>query len=119
MKAPTRRIDRVSIERATHIAKDMTQSYIEKVEALQADVGKKDRQEECKCKACFYFHKVRIGGAAMTSINCGICETEMMFGSTAVEPICKCCAKKNELCVQCGGDIDMKNKRKPRDYENN
>jgi hypothetical protein len=118
MKVSKKRIDKVSIERATNTAKDITLSYIKKLEALQKDVSKKERKEQCKCKLCFYFYNNRIGGAVITEINCGLCDCKMRFGSTDVDPICLSCALKNELCVRCGGDVDMKNKRKPRSYEN-
>jgi hypothetical protein len=112
MKAQKRIVSLVSIERATNNAKRYAEEYTSKVERFQKDADKEKRQNECKCKACFYFFKSRVGGAAMTHIDCGICDTEMLFGSTAVNPICNQCNKENGLCVQCGGDIEMKVRRK-------
>lgn len=117
MKARKRKVDAVSIERATNIAKERSLEYTRMAERFDGDTDKKERLSECKCKSCFYFFHSRMGGAAMTTIDCGICDKETLFGSTAVEPICKDCARENSLCVQCGGDLDMKIRRKPYPFQ--
>ena len=117
MKAHKRKVDSVSIERATNNAKRYAQDYTSMVERFHGDADKTLRLAESKCKSCFYFFQSRIGGASMTTINCGICDKEMLFGSTAVDPICVECGELNGLCVQCGGNIEMKLKRKPYPFQ--
>lgn len=112
MKAQKRVVSLVSIEWATNNAKRYAEEYTAMVERFQNDADKVNRLAQCKCKSCFYFFKSRMGGATMTHVDCGICDSEMLFGSTAINPICDGCGKENGLCVQCGGDIEMKVRRK-------
>jgi hypothetical protein len=64
------------------------------------------------CKSCWYFQRNRIGGAAMTTWYCGICGARRIHGSTAHNKICDRCATEHKLCVQCGGDIMMRARRR-------
>jgi hypothetical protein len=110
-------VDRVSIYRATSNAKDRIQRMRESLEGIDLDLEKKDRLEKCLCKHCFYLYQSRMGGAKMTNRDCGICHETQRYSSTATDPLCLPCAKINNLCKQCGGDIEMKHTRKLRDYE--
>lgn len=107
------KIDRVSIAHANGNARRYARSYMERVDNFRSDKLKAERLEKHLCKTCHYFFKARIGGSAMTSRQCGLCDEVMQFGSTATDPICLSCAKENGLCKQCGGDIDAKERRKP------
>ena len=113
MRQTKSKIDRASIAHANGRAKQHAESILKKAESLKNDSNQKERVKECKCKTCFYLLNERIGGAAMTNRECGICEKDMLFSSTSTEPICIECAKKNGLCKQCGGDIETKERRKP------
>jgi hypothetical protein len=79
-----------------------------------SDGEKKKRLESVQCKFCFYMRTDRIGGASMTTRPCGICDDEMQFGSTCTDKICKKCAKEYDLCKYCGGDLEMRIRRKLR-----
>ncbi len=74
------------------------------------DTSKQKRIDAQECQRCFYVGKM--GGCAMTSSPCGLCEKDMMFGSTCVDRLCIECAVEHRLCKHCGGDIDMKQRRK-------
>ena len=63
-----------------------------------------------ECQGCFYLRKA--GGAMMTSRQCGLCDTEVHSCNTCIDRLCTDCARKNRLCKHCGGDIDMKQRRK-------
>lgn len=111
MRINKRKIDKVSIEWANNLAIDR----IERAKLLIDDPKKVERNKKQECVVCFYLP--RFGGASMTTTECAICSKEMSFGSTAVDIICYDCANKNNLCKCCGADIDLKNRRKPRSYE--
>lgn len=104
-------IDKVSIERANSIAINHVENYQRVADRLAKDPDKKARLEKQECKSCYYIFHSRIGGSAMTTCLCGICSTSMTFSSTAVDKICKPCAKVNQLCVRCGADISLVNRR--------
>lgn len=106
-----KKIDRCSIEMANNRAIHS----INLAKMLVDDPRKAERIKSQECSVCFYSTKV--GGAAMASTNCAICSAETLFSSTAVDILCAGCASKNNLCKCCGADIDLKNRRKPRDYE--
>lgn len=119
MRKSRSKVDKVSIAEATAKAQRIAKDRAQKYEEFQSDSGHDERLKQHLCKACFYLCRERIGGAALTNRECGICSTDMLFGSTATDPICFSCAKENGLCNQCGGDIDMKNRRNPYPFMSN
>lgn len=88
----------------------MQKSRLESYQKLLTDPDKIKRISEQECVICYYGSK--IGGAAMTNSNCGLCDTVMRFGSTCVDKLCKDCADKHKLCKHCGADINYKNRNK-------
>ena len=117
MRSRKRTISRCSVAHSTGHAVRYAKDYQDMVDNFRGDSSIKERVDAGKCKACFYFFKARVGGTVMTSQECGLCDDDMMFGSTATDPLCLSCAKENGLCKQCGGDIDMKNRRKPYPFQ--
>ncbi len=110
-----KQIDRVSILRANNWAKMRIESTLEAAEKYRSDPNREKRKEMAECLVCSEAR--RIGGCAMTTAICGICGKELLFGNTCVDVLCLDCAKANQLCKHCGGDIDLKDRRKPRPYE--
>lgn len=108
-------IDRCSIDNATARAKHYADVAVERARQVTEDHERAERLAACECPMCY--KGSRIGGAAMTRSLCGICCTEMVFGNTCTDNLCLECAKSNLLCKRCGGDIDMKIRRKPRPLE--
>lgn len=106
MKKLLRRVDLATVLRQTQTNKRIVENYKTVIE----DSSRSERREAHECVICFYGS--RIGGAAMTESQCGICEKEMMFGSTATDNLCNECAIKNKLCKCCGSDLELKNRRK-------
>ena len=88
----------------------LTWATINGAKALGYDARKNERLKRHECKACFYAS--RIGGAAMTTRPCMSCGSEEMYGSTATDVLCMDCATKHGLCKHCGGDLEMRTRRK-------
>lgn len=84
--------------------------HLEYIKRYLEDPEKKERIKEQECVCCYYSSK--IGGAAMTQTQCGLCEKEMYFGSTCVDALCQECAKNNKLCKHCGADMEYKTRKK-------
>jgi hypothetical protein len=95
---------------ATNVAKRKVDGTIKLAAKMQNDSEKDARLKTYKCKGCFYYPS--IGGAALTVTNCKICGIKLMHSSTATDNLCLECAKKYKICKKCGGDIDMRTKRR-------
>ena len=101
-----KKFDLEDVRYRTHMQKDRLESY----EKFFTDLEKIKRIAEQECVLCYYNSK--IGGAAMTNSDCGLCEKAMMFGSTNVDKLCADCAKNHDLCKHCGADINLKKRNK-------
>lgn len=112
MNARKRNINTSTIYSASYHAKDYVRHYIELGEQLKTDPDKKIRLEENECMSCYYVFHSRVGGSVLTTAECGICGKEMHYGNTCVDVLCDDCAKQYELCKRCGGDINMRVRRK-------
>lgn len=117
MRRQRTRIDSVLIERNTNMARTQVDNAIARAEMLSTDSERDQRLQAQECKYCWYLTRPRVGGAAITARECSICGTDQTFSSTNTDPLCKPCAHENSLCCHCGGDIDMKNRRKPRPFQ--
>lgn len=95
---------------ATERAKARVKGWADLAEEVASDARKAERLKRHECKACFY--SSRIGGAAMTTRSCMSCGSDEMYGSTATDVLCMVCATKHELCRHCGGDLEMRTRRK-------
>lgn len=95
---------------ATGRSKRKVDSVIKMAIDMQKDRRKKERIKKYECKGCFYYP--RIGGSAMTEGNCALCDSHQLHSSTNTDVLCLDCAKKNKLCRHCGGDIDLRTKRR-------
>lgn len=105
---------------ATERAKQRVSDMLQLADDLKNDPRKEERLARCECPACFYFS--RIGGAAMTRRLCMSCGKIELYGSTNTDALCPDCAKEHSLCKHCGGDLDMRTRRrnwpKPKTAEN-
>ena len=106
------RLTKYRAESATDNAIHYAQEEIAHAMAYLADSAKAGRKKSLECKFCFYFRSSRIGGCAMTKANCAVCNKDVMYGSTNVDLLCKECAGEHKLCCRCGGDVEMKPRRK-------
>jgi predicted RNA-binding Zn-ribbon protein involved in translation (DUF1610 family) len=102
---------------ATNRGKRYARDLLDKANRFSSDADKVNRLKKCECTSCFYLIPVRIGGAAMTGRECAGCDTNMHFSSTAVDLLCKSCGEHNGLCVRCGADLELKERRSPYPFE--
>lgn len=94
----------------TERAKARVAEWLLLADDVLRDVRKPERMKRHECKACFYGG--RIGGSAMTTRPCMSCGHDEMYGSTATDALCLPCAAKHTLCKRCGGDLEMRTRRK-------
>ena len=95
---------------ATERAQQRVRAWIEKAEEVAADTSKRERIAALQCKACFYAS--RLGGAAITCRPCMSCGSRELYGSTATDVLCAPCATAGDLCKCCGGDRELRARRK-------
>lgn len=118
MQQQKEQITRSTISYRNKRAKEQIQHILQLAERIASDVEKEKRESMHLCLCCYYARSQRIGGAAITSKPCGVCEETMQFGSTATDAVCDSCAKEQGLCKQCGADIELAERRKPYPFEN-
>lgn len=95
---------------ATERAQQRVRGWLEHAAEVQADGRKAERRARLECVACFYGG--RIGGAAMTSRPCMCCGSRELYSSTATDALCRPCATAGDLCKRCGGDREMRVRRR-------
>jgi hypothetical protein len=95
---------------ATERAQRRIKEWEEFSTAVLTDGRKEERLARLECKACFY--PGRIGGAAMTYRPCMSCSSRELYGSTNTDVLCAPCATAGDLCKHCGGDREMRARRK-------
>ena len=95
---------------ATERARARVKEWACLAEEVASDTRKAERLKRHVCKSCFY--SSWIGGAAMTARPCMSCASAEMYCSTATDVLCMVCATKHELCKHCGGDLEMRSRRK-------
>ena len=99
-------VDKDYVSSQTHFAKKEVRTSIENHEKLKFDTEREQRLKEQLCPQCYYLNKHRIGGAAMTTRPCGICEKDVLYSSTATDKVCPECAKEHEICKRCASVVD-------------
>ena len=77
---------------------------------IEEDPKKQERVAACLCKRCMY--STTLAGQAFTSWKCGICEKEDLNSNTDTPVLCLNCAKQHKLCMDCGTDLNGKDRRK-------
>lgn len=113
MEQSPEKIDQVAMERATDRAHYVSTETIKAALLFLGDPTKLDRvTKKSECKVCYYIHNARIGGAAMTYRDCGICGSKELYGSTSTDVLCMKCAQEYKLCKHCGADRELKPRRK-------
>lgn len=117
MKARKGILSKSNVLMATSRGKRHVNDVLSSAKRLSTDEDRAERIKQSLCPCCFYLNKVRIGGAAMTTRECASCDKEMLFSSTATNLLCLPCASENKLCMRCGADIELKERRKPYLFE--
>lgn len=110
---PIAKIDACSIANRTYFATSTVEHYKARVKTFAEDDDARLGKHECI--VCHTSQKA--GGALCCSRQCGLCDEIIHSGSTCIGVLCVRCARKNGLCAHCGGDIDLKQRRKPRPFQ--
>lgn len=71
-----------------------------------SDPSREHRLKEQKCKVCHY-NVGTIAGQAFTAYTCAECGKESSHSNTDVPSLCKECAVKMQLCLKCGGTLNL------------
>ena len=111
MNFPAKKLDRVAMVRATESAADHVRHILAKAEAVEHDIDKGARIEAGMCPACHYLLN-RAGGASITHQPCAMCGADQSYASTATDVLCLACAREHSLCKRCGGDREMRPRRR-------
>ena len=110
MRQSTKKLNKANMLDATASAKRRVKEWIDLAEEVSKDTRKALRLERCECKACFY--SSRVGGNAITIRACAICGIDQVYGSSCTDVLCLGCATDHLLCNHCGGDLEMRVRRK-------
>lgn len=104
------KIDRYTISESTHQQKRYGEISWDRALAWKQDKEKAKRRTEMLCRTCYYL-RGRLAGQAFTEGPCGVCAENMVCSNTAIPKICPPCGKKTKLCVQCGADRELRQRR--------
>ena len=106
------KVDLCSILRASDHARAYREWIDESHRNMAEDPRKAERLAKGECVVCFYPQAKRIGGAMMTSAQCGICQKMIHSASTNIDTVCPECARAHDLCRHCGADVRLRTRRK-------
>lgn len=109
--------NRYQVEVANGRAKSYISATLAEAEIFKLDPKRAERLKASECLYCF--ERSRQGTTMSVRTNCGICEIEMGFASSATEALCLTCAKANGLCKICGADVELVSRRKPYPFQEN
>jgi hypothetical protein len=93
-------------------AKSAYEELLKRAREAESDANRDRRLQKQECKCCFYVFASRVGGAAITGQDCALCHESQTYASTNTNVVCMTCAKENSLCTHCGGDLDMRERRR-------
>jgi hypothetical protein len=77
-----------------------------KLRQYDTDEEKPHRLALQLCKHCQYIMTDRIADRAITPYNCRECGKNLISASTLTDKYCEDCARKLDLCRQCGAKMD-------------
>jgi len=72
---------------------------------LKTDPEQEQRQKKQECVLCYY--TISIAGQGFTNYTCLGCKGVFSHSNTHVPALCFECAKKSDLCVQCGAELEI------------
>lgn len=105
-------LDVQRVQNATYYSRRNLETWIANSERAWLDEDREKRLEAQHCRWCFYARGSRLAGQAFTDRDCESCKETQHYPSTATNPLCKPCAKKLNLCVECCADISLADRRK-------
>lgn len=112
MERPHKKYDRYRYEWETGVAQGNVRKVQELADKLASDPDRPARMQKGCCTWCYYRPGPMVCNA-VTKKPCDICDTPMQFGNSNVDAVCENCSKEHGICRQCGGDLNLKIRRKP------
>ena len=97
--------------RATNQAEAHVERVIALAAAMDEDIDKPARIARGLCPSCHY-DGARMAAAACTTQPCAACGVPQSYGSPATDVLCLPCATEHSLCKRCGGDREMRVRRR-------
>jgi DNA-directed RNA polymerase subunit RPC12/RpoP len=82
----------------------------EKLDNCNHDKERARRMEHLECPSCWYLMG-GLSGQAFTRYTCQVCGEDFAHPNTSVPRVCRGCAARLHICVECGADIDLKRRR--------
>ena len=76
--------------------------YKTRINALRLDNEKTRRLKTQVCKPCWYILRPKKGAHVPTISHCKECGEKLRSNTTVTDTLCLKCAKKLELCKECG-----------------
>lgn len=107
---PRRPMTVSNLQSWTYRTKERMDGLIDLAHKLETDPERDQRLRECLCRMCYYGS--RLGGAAIKSEPCMCCGAVQTYGSTNTDALRLTCAQETELCKHCGGDRELRVKRR-------
>lgn len=107
---PRRKMTPGNLQGWTARYKERMNSIVELARKLEADPEKEQRLVQSLCRMCYYGS--RLGGCAIKGEECMCCGALQTYGSTNTDALCLECAKETKLCKHCGGDVELRVRRK-------
>jgi hypothetical protein len=104
-------VDLFHVQHKTAMNREFIESTVRHVREYEGDVHRERRLKARECPWCFYFRRGMLAGQAFTSWACSFCLKEDVHANTAHPYLCTDCSDKLGLCVTCGADLDLKQRR--------
>lgn len=104
--------DLKEVNKVTYFQYKRLTNLMSKVEDSIADTDRKARLEKQRCKVCYYIDTDILACQAFTHYHCTACELELIHANSNINALCLDCAKKHKLCIHCGADIELGDRRK-------
>jgi len=94
----------IDIETETRFAKQKLEDYIVNLDNAKHDRLREYRLQSQECPVCYYMIH-HIAGSAFTGYTCAMCKEYFSWPNTATPSLCHGCAKKDNLCIECGSEM--------------
>lgn len=111
MEVKHNKLDMNKVNQETYWRQKRMKETLRRAKNFTEDTDRVARLKKQECPWCYYADS-KIGGQAITESNCAGCNGHITSGNTNIDMLCSACARILGLCLHCGADIDLKNRRK-------
>jgi DNA-directed RNA polymerase subunit RPC12/RpoP len=85
----------------------------ERLANIDGDAEREERLRQLQCPACWYASG-GLAGQAFTRYTCQVCSAEFQHPNTHTPRMCRVCSDRLRICVECGADLELKQRRVPK-----